>query len=40
MSKLSFHRYHPEFNGLFEYAEYITLKGVDDPNDGLDFLLI
>lgn len=34
MSKLRFHRNHPEFNGLFEYAEYITLKGVDDPNEG------
>ncbi|TIB73304.1 hypothetical protein E3Q23_03038 [Wallemia mellicola] len=36
MSKLRFHRHHQEFNGLFEYAEYITLKGVDDPNEGYE----
>jgi hypothetical protein len=22
------------FNGLFEYEEYISLKGIDDPNEG------
>ena len=26
ISKLSFHRNHPEFNGTFEYEEYISLK--------------
>jgi hypothetical protein len=26
----------PEFNGLFEYEEYISLKGIDDPNEGYD----
>ncbi len=25
----------PEFNGLFEYEEYVTLKGIDDPNEGV-----
>lgn len=32
--KLRFHRLRPEFNGLFEYEEYVTLKGIDDPNEG------
>ncbi|KAG8954962.1 sla2 Src-like adaptor 2 [Tulasnella sp. 424] len=34
LSKLRFHRSHPEFNGLFEYEEYVSLKGIDDPNQG------
>ena len=34
LSKLRFHRVRPEFNGLFEYEEYVTLKGIDDPNEG------
>ena len=34
MAKLRFHRLRPEFNGLFEYEEYVTLKGIDDPNEG------
>lgn len=25
---------HKDFNGLFEYEEYISLRGVDDPNEG------
>jgi hypothetical protein len=29
-----FHRLRPEFNGLFEHEEYITLQGIDDPNEG------
>jgi hypothetical protein len=33
-SKLSFHRVHQEFNGLFEYEEYISLKTIHDPNEG------
>jgi len=33
-AKLQFHRYHPEFNGLFEYEEYISLKSTNDPNEG------
>ncbi|KZV74880.1 ANTH-domain-containing protein [Peniophora sp. CONT] len=36
LSKLRFHRLRPEFNGLFEYEEYITLKGIDDPNEGYE----
>ncbi|TFK30873.1 ANTH-domain-containing protein [Coprinopsis marcescibilis] len=36
LAKLRFHRLRPEFNGLFEYEEYITLKGIDDPNEGYE----
>ncbi|KAI8460424.1 ANTH domain-containing protein [Phakopsora pachyrhizi] len=36
LSKLRFHRQHPEFNGLFEYEEYISLKNIDDPNEGYE----
>ncbi|KAL2009188.1 hypothetical protein VTN00DRAFT_7382 [Thermoascus crustaceus] len=35
-SKLAFHRHHPEFNGLFEYEEYISLKTINDPNEGYE----
>jgi hypothetical protein len=36
LSKLRFHHNHPDFNGLFEYEEYISLKGIDDPNEGYE----
>ncbi|KAL8972214.1 MAG: hypothetical protein Q9183_000672 [Haloplaca sp. 2 TL-2023] len=36
MAKLAFHRQHPEFNGLFEYEEYISLKSINDPNEGYE----
>ncbi|ESK98140.1 cytoskeleton assembly control protein [Moniliophthora roreri MCA 2997] len=36
LSKLRFHRLRPEFNGLFEYEEYVTLKGIHDPNEGYE----
>jgi huntingtin-interacting protein 1-related protein len=36
LAKLRFHRLRPEFNGLFEYEEYISLKGIDDPNEGCE----
>jgi hypothetical protein len=36
LEKIRFHRNHPEFNGLFEYEEYISLKAVDDPNEGFE----
>ncbi|KAI5290440.1 sla2 Src-like adaptor 2 [Ascosphaera aggregata] len=35
-AKLNFHRQHPEFNGLFEYEEYISLKTINDPNEGYE----
>jgi huntingtin-interacting protein 1-related protein len=38
LSKLRFHRHRPEFNGLFEYEEYISLKEIDDPNEGYAIL--
>ncbi|KAL9123253.1 MAG: hypothetical protein Q9187_000198 [Circinaria calcarea] len=36
LAKLAFHRQHPEFNGLFEYEEYISLKYINDPNEGYE----
>ena len=36
IQKLQFHRNHPEFNGLFEYEEYISLKSINDPNEGYE----
>lgn len=36
VSKLRFHRDHPDFNGTFEYEEYISLKMVSDPNEGYE----
>ncbi|KAF9586739.1 sla2 Src-like adaptor 2 [Lunasporangiospora selenospora] len=35
-SKLRYHRNHVEFNGTFDYNEYISLKGIDDPNEGYE----
>ncbi|KAI9050455.1 hypothetical protein LZ554_005618 [Drepanopeziza brunnea f. sp. 'monogermtubi'] len=36
LAKLSFHSQHPDFNGTFEYEEYISLKGINDPNEGYE----
>ncbi|KAL2150019.1 hypothetical protein VTH82DRAFT_7695 [Thermothelomyces myriococcoides] len=36
LAKLSFHKQHPEFNGTFEYEEYISLKATNDPNEGYE----
>jgi len=36
LAKLRFHKHHKEFNGVFEYEEYISLKGIDDPNEGFE----
>ncbi|KAI8579900.1 hypothetical protein K450DRAFT_187864 [Umbelopsis ramanniana AG] len=36
INKLNYHRIHPEFNGTFEYEEYISLKNIDDPNEGYE----
>ncbi|KAG0252581.1 sla2 Src-like adaptor 2 [Mortierella polycephala] len=35
-AKLRYHSNHPEFNGMFDYNEYISLKGIDDPNEGYE----
>lgn len=36
LAKLSFHQQHPEFNGTFEYEEYLSLKSTNDPNEGYE----
>ncbi|KAK0612653.1 ANTH domain-containing protein [Bombardia bombarda] len=36
LAKISFHRQHPAFNGTFEYEEYISLKAINDPNEGYE----
>lgn len=36
LAKLSFHQQHPEFNGTFEYEEYLSLKAIHDPNEGYE----
>ena len=36
LSKLEFHGHHQEFNGTFEYEEYISLKSINDPNEGYE----
>ncbi|KAJ3417166.1 sla2 Src-like adaptor 2 [Chytridiales sp. JEL 0842] len=36
VAKLDYHRIHPEFSGSFDYEEYVTLKGVEDPNEGFE----
>lgn len=37
--KLDFHRAHPAFNGTFEYEEYLSLRQVDDPNEGYEAII-
>lgn len=39
LKKLDFHRNNPHFNGMFEYEEYISLRAVNDPNEGYDSIL-
>jgi hypothetical protein len=36
LAKLNFHQTHPIFNGTFEYEEYISLKLINDPNEGYE----
>jgi hypothetical protein len=33
---LGYHRHHPAFSGTFDYEEYVTLKGIEDPNEGYE----
>jgi huntingtin-interacting protein 1-related protein len=35
-AKLNYHRTHPAFSGTFDYEEYVTLMGVEDPNEGYE----
>lgn len=39
LQKLDFHRNNPGFNGTFEYEEYISLRAVNDPNEGYESIL-
>lgn len=39
LKKLDFHRNNPGFNGIFEYEEYISLRTVNDPNEGYESIL-
>lgn len=39
LQKLDFHRNNPGFNGTFEYEEYVSLRAVNDPNEGYELLL-
>ncbi|KXJ94108.1 ANTH domain-domain-containing protein [Microdochium bolleyi] len=39
LAKLSFHQQHPEFNGTFEYEEYVSLKATNDPNEGYETIM-
>lgn len=36
LAKLEYHRQHTQFSGNFDYEEYVTLKGVEDPNEGYE----
>ncbi|KAJ2637440.1 sla2 Src-like adaptor 2, partial [Coemansia sp. RSA 1286] len=36
LAKLEYHRLHPEFNGMFDYEEYVSLRGTNDPNEGYE----
>ncbi|CAG8475978.1 5410_t:CDS:10 [Paraglomus occultum] len=36
LQKIDYHKRHPEFNGNFDYEEYVTLKNIDDPNEGYE----
>ncbi|KAJ3274707.1 sla2 Src-like adaptor 2 [Terramyces sp. JEL0728] len=35
-SKLQYHKFHPYFSGTFDYEEYVSLKGIEDPNEGYE----
>jgi hypothetical protein len=35
-TKLTYHRNHPAFSGTFDYEEYVSLMGVEDPNEGYE----
>ncbi|WFD29442.1 sla2 Src-like adaptor 2 [Malassezia sp. CBS 17886] len=39
LAKLRFHRVHKEFNGLFEYEEYVSLKNIDNPDEGYETIM-
>ncbi|ODQ68152.1 endocytic adaptor protein [Nadsonia fulvescens var. elongata DSM 6958] len=39
LRKLHFHKNHPAFNGMFEYEEYISLRTINDPNEGYEAIM-
>lgn len=39
LQKLDFHRNNPGYTGTFEYEEYISLRAVNDPNEGFEAIL-
>jgi len=36
VEKLKFHQRYPLFTGNFDYEEYLSLRGVEDPNEGYE----
>ncbi|KAJ2017027.1 sla2 Src-like adaptor 2 [Coemansia sp. RSA 376] len=36
LAKLEYHRLHPDFRGDFDYEEYVSLRGTNDPNEGYE----
>jgi hypothetical protein len=34
--KLRYHKDHTYFSGTFDYEEYVTLRGIEDPNEGYE----
>lgn len=38
LNKLSFHRSHTQFNASFDYEEYVSLRGIADPNAGYEMI--
>ncbi|KAI8868536.1 cytoskeleton assembly control protein [Ramicandelaber brevisporus] len=36
LAKLEFHKLHPKFRADFDYDEFLSLRGVDDPNAGFE----
>lgn len=39
LKKLQFHKNYPSFNGTFEYEEYISLRTINDPNEGYEAIM-
>lgn len=39
VEKLSFHSRYSQFTGTFDYEEYVSLKGVEDPNEGFETIV-
>lgn len=33
-AKMDYHQQHPAFRANFDYEEYVSLRGVEDPNEG------